>query len=103
MIKAAKIDIKAGNSVIFDATNPKRENRAKIITLANEYNLPTRCILFKTTIEDAMTWNTKRMNETNKKVPNIAFYLFRKNYEEPMSDEKFLIHVVNDSANLLRK
>lgn len=36
-----------------------------------------------------MEWNTKRMNETNKKVPKISFYVFRKNYIKPTKEEGF--------------
>ena len=37
-------------------------------------------LVFQITTDDAMTCNTKRMNETGQKVPRIAF---RKAYEEP--------------------
>ena len=32
--------------------------------------------IVKNDIETAFEWNTKRTNETGKKVPKIAFYLF---------------------------
>ena len=93
MLKEAKIHLNNKKSVVFDATNPKRENRAKIIELASQYNISTRCINFKITIEEAMEWNTLRLNETGKKVPKIAFYLFRKNYEPPTNDECEIIEI----------
>lgn len=86
MIKAARIFLERGESVVFDATNPKPENREKIIALARQYDVSARCIVFDVSIEDAMMWNKHRLNETGKKVPNIAFYTFRKNYVMPINE-----------------
>lgn len=95
MLKAAKISLELGNSVVFDATNPKKENREKIMELAVKYKITVRCIVFQITIDDAMTWNAKRMNETGKKVPRIAFYTFRKAYEKPtMSDHSAISDII---------
>lgn len=87
MIKVAKAHLDNGISVIFDRTNPKLSDRAEFINMANTYNIPARCIVFDVDIETAMEWNTHRLNETGKKVPKIAFYLFRKNYVRPTISE----------------
>lgn len=89
MLKEAKKNLDEKLSVVFDATNPKKENRAKIIELAKHYNLPIRCFIFNVDIDIAMEWNTKRTNETGKKVPKISFYVFRKNYEKPTKEDGF--------------
>ena len=91
MIKVAKIQLDLGKSVVIDRTNPKVEDRAKFIELAALYKIPVRCVVFNVAIETAMEWNIKRLNETDKKVPRIAFYLFRKNYVSPTSDECELV------------
>lgn len=87
MISSAKKFLDLGSSVVFDATNPKPENRAKIIELGKKYKIPVRCFVFKTDMETSMEFNTKRFNETGKKVPKIAFYMFRKNYVKPNSND----------------
>lgn len=89
MIKAAKVHLTAGKSVIFDRTNPKKEKRAEFIELSKKYNVPVRCVVLTTSFEDAREWNIKRLNETGKKVPDIAFYTFRKYYEPPCKDEGY--------------
>ena len=95
MIKNAKSYLDKSYSVVFDATNGKLENRKKIIDFAKENKIDIRCMVFDVDIETAMEWNTKRMNETSKKVPKIAFYTYRKYYTEPSVEEGFdeVIHV----------
>lgn len=87
MISAAKKHLDESYSVVFDATNPKPENRAQIIELAKKYDIPVRCFVFNVEIEQAIEWNTKRFNETGKKIPRISFYVFRKNYVKPTVEE----------------
>ena len=93
MIKEAKKQLDAGKSVVFDATNPKPENRSKIIELAKTYKIPVRCFVSNVDIDTAFEWNTKRMNETGKKVPKVAFYVFRKNYVRPTKEECKVIDI----------
>jgi bifunctional polynucleotide phosphatase/kinase len=93
MLKEGKKFLNEGKSIVFDATNPKKENRAKIIELANEYKIPVRCFVFNVDIETAMEYNTKRMNETGKKVPKISFYVFRKNYVKPTKEECEIVEI----------
>ena len=95
MLLVGKHIIEAGNSVVFDATNPSKERRASFITLAQQYNLPVRCIHVQTSFEEAVARNNARWeaNHDNandndrKKVPMIAYYVYRKNFEEPSSNE----------------
>lgn len=95
MISAAKKYLDESYSVVFDATNPKPESRAKIIELAKKYDIPVRCFVFNVDIETAMEFNTKRFNETGKKIPKIAFYLFRKNYIKPTKEECKIVEINN--------
>jgi len=85
MIIEAKKHIEKGFSVIFDATNPTIEKRKEYINLANLYSLPIRCIVLKTDITESMFRNNKRQ----KVIPKITYYVFRKKYQEPTTDEGF--------------
>ncbi len=85
MIKEAEKVIISGFSVVFDATNPTIKKRAEYINIAKKYKLPIRCIVMKTDMMEAIFRNNKR----NKVIPKITYYIFRKNYEEPSTDEGF--------------
>ena len=94
MIKEAEKTLNLGKSVVIDATNGKKENRLLFITLAKKYNVPVRCFVFNTSIETAMEWNTKRFEETGKKIPKIAFYTYRKNYNPPTISECPIVYII---------
>lgn len=85
ILKETEKALKNGNSVVIDRTNPKKEDRIILMNLAKKYNTPVRIFISRITIEEAMELNTKRFQETGKKIPKIAFYTFRKNFEEPES------------------
>ena len=85
MIIEAKKHIEKGFSVIFDATNPTIEKRKEYVNLANLYSLPIRCIVLNTDITESMFRNNKRQ----KVIPKITYYVFRKKYQEPTTDEGF--------------
>jgi bifunctional polynucleotide phosphatase/kinase len=94
MIHEARKIVNSNNeqSIVFDATNGTKENRQKVITFAQEQKLPVRTIVMNTPMEDAMEYNKKRASECGaKKIPNIAYYTFRKRYEEPNSEEKVTV------------
>ena len=93
MIKESEKQLKIGKSVVIDATNGKKENRELFINLAKKYNVFVRCFVFNTSIETAMEWNTKRFVETGKKIPKIAFYTFRKNYNPPTISECPIVNI----------
>ncbi len=88
ILKAAEEKIKQEKSPIIDRTNPKKEDRMKFIALAKKYDIPARIFYSRITIEQAMELNTKRFEETGKKIPKIALYTFRKNFEEPIKEEE---------------
>ena len=85
MIIEAKKHIEKGFSVIFDATNPTIEKRKEYVDLAKLYSLPIRCIVLNTDITESMFRNNKRQ----KVIPKITYYVFRKKYQEPTTDEGF--------------
>lgn len=85
MLSTGKKFLAAGKSVVFDATNPSKEKRAIYIALAKELNIPCRCIHVKTSMEEAVARNNAR--EVAKGVPMIAYYMYRKKFEEPTHSE----------------
>ncbi len=85
MIKAAKPLLISGKSVIFDATNPTIAKRAEYIKLAEEYNVQIRCIYLTTSFEESLYRNNQR--DKDKIIPKIAYYVYRKKFEMPTSEE----------------
>ena len=81
------------HSVIFDATNGTKEKRAHFVQFAKEHQLPVRCIWKKTSLEMAMEQNRQRAMEGGPKVPDIAFYVYRKHFEAPTEQECTLVEI----------
>lgn len=71
-------------SIVFDSTAGTKEKRAEFIKYAQEHQLPCRCIWIQTPIDIAMERNKER---GDKKIPDIVFYVYRKHFEEPTTDE----------------
>lgn len=89
MIKLGQKAIKEGKSVVFDATNGSKERRAEYITLARENCISARCIHMNTTMEESLARNNAR--SPSKVVPKVAFYTYRKRFEQPNSDEGCMV------------
>ena len=83
MTKHLKLELGAGNSVVLDATNPSIKKRAVFIKIAKDNGARVRIVHIASTIEEALMNNAKR----DKPIPKIAFYLFRKHYEQPTIEE----------------
>lgn len=83
--KALKIAIDSGKSVVIDATNPSKGKRSVFIDIAKGKGLYIRIIHIATFIEESMMRNNDRGDET--RVPKIVYYVYRKKYEEPSTDE----------------
>jgi bifunctional polynucleotide phosphatase/kinase len=92
MIKNAKPLLTNGKSVIFDATNPTIAKRAEYIKLAQEYNIPVRCIYVSTSFEESLYRNNQRPKENI--VPKIAYYVYRKKFEMPTKEENMEVIIV---------
>jgi bifunctional polynucleotide phosphatase/kinase len=86
MIKAAIPMLHNGESVVFDSTNGKLKNRQLVYDLAKKLNIPVRCFVVDTSIQDAMQLNDLRAESGAKKIPKIAFYTYRKWYDPPAED-----------------
>eukprot|EP01127_Copromyxa_protea_P000063 TRINITY_DN1005_c0_g1_i2.p1 TRINITY_DN1005_c0_g1~~TRINITY_DN1005_c0_g1_i2.p1 ORF type:complete len:542 (+),score=105.58 TRINITY_DN1005_c0_g1_i2:2337-3962(+) len=77
-------------SVAIDNTNPDRKSREKWITLAKQYNIPVRVLLFDTPLEVAHHLNKYREKLTDGQtaaVPEIAYAVFKSRYEAPELSE----------------
>jgi len=77
----------ATHSIVFDCTGGTKKKRGEFIGFARKHGLPARIAVFPTTIERAMEQNKQRALEGGAKVPDVAFYMFRKHYETPTEDE----------------
>ena len=76
-------ELENNKSVIIDATNPSIKKRSTFINIAKKYNIYIRIITMSTSMEESMNRNSLR----DTPIPKIAFYMFRKNYEEPTLNE----------------
>jgi len=78
-------------SPIFDATNGTKARRAPYITYAQAHGLSIRAIWVDVPIDAAMANAAFRENndKTATHIPKIAFYTFRKRFEEPTLEEGF--------------
>jgi bifunctional polynucleotide phosphatase/kinase len=90
MIKESLQPVKAGKSVVFDATNPSKKKRAEYIAFAKEHNFTLergniRCIHVATSMEESIARNKQRPED--KIVPRIAYNLYKKNFEDPAENE----------------
>lgn len=79
IIKMLNKELENKKSVIIDATNPSIKKRSIFINIAKKYNVYIRIITMNTSMEESMSRNALR----EKPIPKIAFYMFRKKYEEP--------------------
>jgi len=95
MIKDAKKHI-ADTSVVFDSTAGTKEKRAAYVNFAKELGLPVRVFWVQTSIDVSMERNKQRASTGGPKVPDIAFYVYRKRFEIPSEDEGFkLVKISN--------
>jgi len=63
------------------------------INYANNKGLPVRCVWITTTIDKAIEQNKERAKNGGPNIPKIAFYVYRKNFQEPSSDECEIIKI----------
>ncbi len=80
-------ELENGKSIVIDATNATKEKRLIFIELAKKYNYSIRCIYVSTSMEESMARNNQR--STDKIVPKIVYYVYKKNFKLPTIDEGF--------------
>jgi len=82
--------LKKHKSVIIDNTNPSSKSRANFIKIAKSLNIYIRSIWISTSFEMSFHLNKMRTELTGKKsVPSVAYYVYRKNFEKPNTNEGF--------------
>lgn len=89
-IKETRKALEKGSSVVVDNTNPTTETRHQYIKTAQELNIPVRCYIFKTTMEQCKHLNMYREKLTtgeHKHIPRIAYNMYKKNYQQPTTKE----------------
>ncbi|KAK3591259.1 hypothetical protein CHS0354_010624 [Potamilus streckersoni] len=91
-IKAAKDALSKGSSVVVDNTNPSADARSAFVKLGEEMGVACRCFWMATPIELAKHLNLVRQNQTNgevRRIPDVAYNVYKKNYQEPSKSEGF--------------
>jgi len=90
-ISQCKKLLASGKSVVIDKTNPSKKARAEFIAIAETFKIPYVAVHVATSFEESLSRNQKRATETGvKAVPMIAYYKYRKDFEEPSLQEGFL-------------
>ena len=90
MLKAASEYIQSKKSFVFDATNSSIKKRKSYVDFAKKHNYSVQCIHVSTPMDISYKRNLLRQDE--KKIPKIAFSVYKKYYEEPNEIEGFILH-----------
>ena len=77
-------------SIIIDAINLTKEKRKKFIDIANNYNIPVKCIYMNVSKEQTLLQNNKK----DKPVPAIVFNIYNKKFEYPTENEGCFVIVI---------
>ena len=88
-MKKASLEYIGNKSIIFDATHSSIKKRLEYINFARKHNYSVKCIHVATSMDISYKRNKYRSNK--KQVPRIAYYVYRKYYEEPKEDEGFVL------------
>ena len=94
VIKCLEENLKAGNKVVIDSTNPEKNGRKEYIKICKNYGYYVRAFNFLVSKDLAMHLNNLRTINKNRKhlsgyVNAIPIHTFFKNYEEPQKSEGF--------------
>lgn len=78
-------------SIVFDSTAGTKEKRLEFIQFAQKYNLPVRALWVQTPMDVSMERNKQRALISGSKIPDVVYYVYRKNFDEPNEDEGFIL------------
>jgi bifunctional polynucleotide phosphatase/kinase len=93
--------LKKDLNCIIDNTNPTKDKRKEYIDLAKKYNYNVYCINMTTSYELSQHNNIYRYWKYDiNPIPTIVYNKFRKEYEEPSSDELYT-EIINTSCALI--
>jgi len=93
MVKDAEKHI-GHQSVVFDSTAGRKAKRAVFVNFAKKHKLPVRVLWVNTTIDDSMERNKQRATDGAHRVPDVAFYVYRKNFDPPYESEGFQLLIL---------
>lgn len=91
-LKECEAQLCNGKSVVIDNTNMTTVIRKKYIDLAKQYKVKCRCLYFNATMDLSRHNNILRnvlTNNQTKIIPKIAYFKFRKQFDEPEKKEGF--------------
>lgn len=78
------------DNIVIDNTNPDLDIRKLYIDLGKKYNYNIRCFIMNTTEEHSKHNNMYRyLYENNKKISDIVYKVYNKNYSIPQLSEGF--------------
>jgi bifunctional polynucleotide phosphatase/kinase len=80
-------------SIVFDSTAASKKKRADYLAFAAKHKRPVRIVWVPTSMERSNEQNKQRALEGGSYVPLIAYYKFRKNFEEPTAEEAPVVKV----------
>lgn len=95
-LKEAKKWVVKGESVIIDNTNGDLKTRNLYANIAKEYGLPIKIYVIEMPFELSKHMNNFRVQTTKgeiKKIPDVAYNVYRKRYEDPTEDEGEIIRL----------
>lgn len=83
--------LKNRRKVVVDNTNGDRASRARYVNAAKKHNLPCRCFVMTTTFNHARHNIVFRelTDKKHSKINKIVLNSYKKNYEDPSSEEGF--------------
>ena len=99
-LKAMRASLESNKSCVIDNTNPTVAVRTPYIKIAEEFNVPVRCFIFKMEKDMAFHLDTlrrvnKHRNHLSGRVGSMPIHKFYKDFEEPQKCEGFsCIHEV---------
>jgi bifunctional polynucleotide phosphatase/kinase len=92
--------MKEGLNIVIDNTNPSSEIRKLYIDLGKQYNYNVRCFIMNVNEEHAKHNNLFRfLYKNKKKVPELVYRIYNKNYKVPELSEGFK-DIVNINADV---
>ena len=92
MLKASLDHIQKKKSIVFDATNSSIKKRKLYVDFAVKHNYTVECVHVSTPMD--ISYKRSLMRQEEKKVPKIAFSVYKKYYEEPTEEEGFILHTI---------
>ncbi|XP_035698688.1 bifunctional polynucleotide phosphatase/kinase-like [Branchiostoma floridae] len=105
--QVSKDALKSGKSVVIDNTNSSKAARAEYITIAKKAGVPVRCFHLVTPFDLAHHLNYFRQTQTKgtvRRIPDVAYNVFKKNFEEPTTAEGFTeVKTIEFQAHFDRK